>query len=309
MSTKCYISSSVDIQTALEAVRRLPPRASIAREAARLRRDELDGSLALASTALTREQVDALIDRGISTGDHKLGHYVAARDLAAAASWIAGQRPLAVADPRPLMSVEDIRRLHALTTAGQPELQPGVWRLAVEPPGPGIVSLPPWMIAKETAGLLDRFRSRPEPAELAAWLAAFLGRFARIRPFASANGRAARLGAALLLRRMDAVPLAISREHVTRYRQALIAAENGDPALLRALIDEALLQSCLRLIAAAGDEPLAPLRALAGTNYAALIKAAKRGRLSIVMREGRVFTTATWISDYRNKTGRDQGVL
>jgi Fic family protein len=295
----------VDIHNALEAVRRLPPRASIAREAARLRRDELDGSLALASTALTREQVDALIDRGISTGDHKLGHYVAARDLAAAASWIAGQRPLAVADPRPLMSVEDIRRLHALTTAGQPELQPGVWRLAVDPPGAGIVSLPPWLISKETAGLLDRFRSRPDPADLAAWLAAFLGRFARIRPFASANGRSARLGVALLLRRMDAVPLAISREHVHRYRQALIAAENGDPALLRALIDDALMQSCLRLLAAAGDDPLVPLRTLAGTNYTALIKAAKRGRLSTVVREGRVFTTAAWIADYRTETGRN----
>jgi Fic family protein len=294
----------VDIHSALEAVRRLPPRASIAREAARLRRDELDGSLALASTALTREHLDALIDRGISTGDYKLGHYVAARDLAAAASWIAGQRPLAIADPSPLMSVEDLRRLHALATAGQPELQPGMWRLAVEPPGAGIVSLPPWLISKETAGLVDRFRSRPDAADLAAWLAAFLGRFARIRPFASANGRAARLGAALLLRRMDAVPLAISREHVQRYRQALIAAENSDPALLRALIDDALMQSCLRLLAAAGDDPLVPLRALAGTNYAALIKAAKRGRLRTIVREGRVFTTAAWIADYRSETNR-----
>ena len=305
MSTKCYIPSSVDIRSALEAVRRLPPRAAIAREAARLRRDELDGSLALASTALTRDQLDALIDRGISTGDHKLGHYVAARDLAAAASWVAGQRPLAVADPRPLMSVEEIRRVHALTTAGQPELQPGVWRLKVDPPGPGIVSLPPWLISKETAALVDRFRSRPDPAGLGAWLADFLGRFARIRPFASANGRAARLGASLLLRRMDAVPLAISREHVGRYRQALIAAENGDPALLRALIDDALLQSCLRLLAAAGDDPLVPLRTLAGTNYAALIKAAKRGRLNTVVREGRVFTTAGWIAGYRNETTRN----
>ena len=39
--------------------------------------------------------------------------------------------------------------------------------LRVVPPGTGIVSLPPWMIAKETAALVDRFRSRPEPAELA----------------------------------------------------------------------------------------------------------------------------------------------
>src|SRR5580698_5075370 len=166
LSTNCYIGESVDIQIALEAVRRLPPRAAIAREAARLRRDELDGSLALASTPLTREQVDALADRGISTGDHRLEYYVAARDLASAASWVAGQRSLAAADPRPLISVEDVRRLHALATAGQPSLLPGVWRLAVDPPGSGIVSVPPWLIAKETDLIVDRFRSRPPPAEL-----------------------------------------------------------------------------------------------------------------------------------------------
>jgi len=297
----------VDITIALEAVRRLPPRAAIAREAARLRRDELDGSLALASTALTREQLDALVDRGIGSGNHRLEHYVAARDLANGAAWVAEQRPLATSDPRPLITVEDVRRLHAFATAGQPARQPGVWRLAVDPKGTGIVSLPPWLIAKETASLVDRHRRRPAPDELGAWLAAFLGRFARIRPFAGANGRTARLAASLLLRRLDGVPLAISRERVLAYRRALIAAENGKPEALRALIEDALLQSCHRLLAAAGDDPLQPLRALAGTNYAALIKAAKRGRLVTVVRAGRVFTTAAWIADYRDetRTGRD----
>jgi Fic family protein len=294
----------VDISAALDAVRRLPPRAAIAREAARLRRDELDGSLAISSTALSRTQVDALVDRGIGSGDHRLEQYVAARDLANAAAWVAEQRPLGVADPRPLITVEDVRRLHAFATAGQPALQAGVWRLAVDSPGSGIVSVPPWLIAKETGALVDRFRRRPAAADLGGWLASFLGRFARIRPFARANGRAARLAAALLLRRLDGVPLAIPRERTPAYRQALIAAENGDPRLLRTLIEETLLQSCRRLLAAAGDEPLVPLRALAGTNYAALIKAVKRGRLAAVVRDGRVLTTAAWIAEYRNGTRR-----
>jgi len=285
-------------------VRHLPPRAAIAREAARLRRDELDGSLALASTTLDRDQVDALVDRGLATGNQRIEEYLAARDLAAAASWIAGQRPLLASDPRPLITVEDLRRLHALATAGQPALAPGVWRLAVDPPGTGIVSLPPWMIPKETAALIERYRRRPEPAALGAWLAAFLGRFARIRPFAGANGRTARLAVALLLRRTDAVPLAIPRDRAPAYRKALVAAENGEPKTLRALIDDGLLQGCLRLLAAAGDAPLEPLRELAGTNYTALIKAVKRGRLAAVVRDGRVFTTTTWIADYRTETGR-----
>lgn len=295
----------MDISIALDAVRHLPPRAAVAREAARLRRDELDGSLTLASTRLDRGQLDALVDRGVAAGDLPLGEFLTARDLAAAAAWIAGQRPLLASDPRPLITVEDVRRLHALATAGQPGLAPGVWRLAVDPPGTGIVSLPPWMIAKETGTLVERYRRRPEPAEMGAWLAAFLGRFARIRPFAGANGRTARLAVSLLLRRTDAVPLAIPRERAPAYRQALVAAENGEPKTLRTLIDDALLQSCLRLLAAAGDAPLEPLRDLAGTNYTALIKAVKRGRLAAVVRDGRVYTTAAWIADYRTETGRN----
>jgi Fic family protein len=294
----------VDIAIELDAVRRLPPRATIAREAARLRRDELDASLALASTALTRTQIDALVDRGIATGDHRLDHYVAVRDLAHASAWVAEQRPLAAADPRPLITVEDVRRLHTFAAAGGPALQPGMWRLAVDPPARPIVSLPPWSIAKEIAALVDRHRHRPDVKDLGPWLAAFLGRFARIRPFASANGRTARLATSLLLRRMDAVPFALPRARVPAYRRALIAAESGDPRALSTLIEETLLQGCRRLLAAAGDQPLEPLRALAGENYAALIKAVKRGRLAAIVRDGRVYTTAAWIADYRTETER-----
>ena len=294
----------MDISIELEAVRRLPPRAAIAREAARLRRDELDGSLALSSTTLTRTQVDALVDRGIATGDHRIEQFLTVRDLANASAWVAEQRPLAASDPRPLITVEDVRRLHAFAAAGQPKLQPGAWRLAVDPPSQAIVSLPPWMIAKEVGTLVDHFRQRPPADELGAWLAAFLGRFARIRPFAGANGRAGRLVVALLLRRIDGVPLAIPRVRVPAYRRALLAAENGEPQTLTALIEEMLLQGCRRLFAAAGDEPLEPLRALAGPNYAALIKAVKRGRLAAIVRDGRVFTTAAWIADYRTETER-----
>lgn len=292
----------MDISIELEAVRRLPPRASVAREAARLRRDELDGSLVLAGNILTRLQLNALIDRGIAGGEHRLEHYIAARDLANAAAWVAEQRPLAASDPRPLITVEDIRRLHAFAAAGQPKLQPGAWRLGVDAPARDIVSLPPWMIAKEVGTLVDRFSHRPPPNELGTWLAAFLGRFARIRPFASANGRAGRLAVALLLRRLDAVPLAIPRARAPAYRRALLAAESGEPQALAGVIEEALLQGCRRLLAAGGDEPLEPLRTLAGPNYAALIKAVKRGRLGAIVRDGRVFTTAAWIADYRMET-------
>lgn len=304
MSTKCGIGWFVDISPTLAAVRQLPPRAAIAREAARLRRDELEGSLAIAGSPLSRSELDALVDRGIGSGDHRLEDYLAARDLASAAAWIAEQRPFAPDDPRPLLTVEEIRRLHALATAGRPELRPGVWRLAVGSPVPAVVSPPPWAVAKETTVLADRFRLRPPPADVPAWLASYLGRFARIRPFAGANGPTGRLAASLLLRRLDIPPLAIPRQRAPAYAPALLAAETGNLKPLTLLVGEALLQSCRRLIAAAGTEPLEPLRTLAGPNYAALIKAAKRGRLPAIQRDGRIYTTPAWIAAYRAGTGR-----
>ncbi len=296
----------MDISSTIEAVRRLAPRGTIAREAARLRRDELEGSLALAGSPLERPDLDALLDRGLCSGGHPLDAYLAARDLGAAAAWIAEQRPPAAGDPRPLIAVEDIRRLHALATAGRPALRPGMWRLAVASPSPTVVSPPPWAIAKETTILVDRFRQRPAEAAVPAWIASFLGRFARIRPFAGANGPAGRLAAALLLRRLDVPPLAIPRRIAGDYARAVLAAESGTLGPLTALIADTLLQSCRRLIAAAGEEPLEPLRTLAGENYAALIKAAKRGRLPAIVRDGRVYTTAAWVAGYRSTTNRQR---
>lgn len=294
----------MDISATIEAVRGLAPRGAIAREAARLRRDELESSLAIAGNALARPELDTLLDRDIAAGEHRLEDYLAARDLAAAATWVAEQRALPAGDPRPLVTVEDIRRLHALATAGRPGLRPGVWRLAVGSPVPAVVSPPPWAVAKETTMLADRYRLRPAPADVPAWLAGFLARFARIRPFGAANGPAGRLAASLLLRRLDIPPLAIPPRRVAAYAPALLAAESGDLKPLTALVGETLLQSCRRLIAAAGTEPLEPLRSLAGDHYAALIKAAKRGRLPAIVRDGRIYTTAAWIAAYRTTTGR-----
>lgn len=291
----------MDISTTIEAVRALAPRAAIAREAATLRRDELEGSLAIAGSPLTRAELDALVDRGLTSGPHPLDAYLAARDIAAAAAWVTEARPLAAGDPRPLISVEDIRRLHTLATAGRPALRPGIWRLAVASPQPAVISPPPWAVAKETTSLADRFRQSPALAALPGWLAAFLGRFARIRPFTGANGPAGRLAAALILRRLDVPPLAIPRRRSADYTAALLTAEGGDLRPLTALIGEALLQSCRRLSAASTGEPLVPLRTLAGANYTALIKAARRGRLPAIERNGRIYTTASWLAGYRRR--------
>jgi hypothetical protein len=99
--------------------------------------------------------------------------------------------------------------------------------------------------------------------------------------------------------------LVIARRDAGAYSAALLAGEAGDRAALIAIVEGAIAQSARRLIAAAGDDPLVPLRALAGSDYAALIKAAQRGRLHVVIRDRRVFSTAGWVAAYRE--GRAAG--
>jgi len=290
----------VDIEALIAEVDALPPRASIARETARLRRDEIDGSLAILGTPLSRAEVLALIDRGVALGGHPLDAYLIARGAASAAAWVWSQRPYTHGDARPLLTVEELRRLHTLATAGLTGASPGMWRLTVATPQHGVVSPPPWAVPAQTAALVDRFRVRPQPGTLVPWLADLLARFARVRPFGVGNGRVGRLVASLVLRRLDAPPLAIPRPRAAAYTRAIVAGEGGDLQPLIAIVADALGESCRRTIAAGSDDALLPLRTLAGPDYQALIKAAQRGRLRTVTRANRIYTTATWIDAYRN---------
>jgi len=294
----------VDISEAIAEVRALPPRAAIAREAAALRREAVDGALAIAGNALAATEFAALVGRGVTLGAHPLDAYIAARDLAAAAAWVFDQRVYRPDDPRPVLTIDDVRRIHAVAAAGDPAASPGAWRLRVVVSSSGIVSPPPWTVPFEMAGLVERFRHRPDLAAAPAFIAGFLTRFARIRPFVDANRRTALLAATLILLRLDAPPLTIARAQAAEFRRALAAANAGAPEPLERLVAFALQAACDRLIASGGDDPLVPLRRLAGAAYPALIKAAKRGRLRAVARDGRVFSTAAWVAAYRSSHRR-----
>ena len=304
MSTPGQISVTVDIEAGIAEVRALPRRSALGREAAGLRRDALDGMLAIAGSPLAAGEVAALLDRGVTLGAHPLEAYIAARDLAAAAAWVDEQRTHRPGDHAPLLGLEDVRRIHALATAGSPAGHPGAWRTTVVVSSGGVVSPPPWIVPFETGALLERFRERPA-GEMPVWVAAFLARFARIRPFVDANRRTALLATTLVLRRLEAPPLAIGRAQASAFRRALAGATAGDAEPLQALVAHALAAACNRLVAAAGDDALVPLRALAGSSYAALIKAAKRGRLRTIVRGGRVLSTAAWVAAYR-ASGRER---
>ena len=214
--------------------------------------------------------------------------------------WIAGARALPPGDPRPLLSVDELRQLNARATAGL-ETRGGAWRQANLAPKAGIVAPAAWMVAREVDALVDRFGRGPQSSPVAPWLARFLGRFTRLRPFEAANGRTGRLAANLMLRRLDFPPLVFEQRDRSRFPAAVAAAEASDPGMLATLIAGALLRTCNRLSAAAGPaaETLLPLREAAGDDYVALAKAAQRGRLRTIVRGGRYFTTAAWIAEYR----------
>jgi hypothetical protein len=290
-----------DMESALALVRNLPPRAALARETQRLWRAEIASSVLLAGSPLAPGEVDALLDHGRARGDHPLDAYILVRAYAEASRWVAEHRSRQNGDPRPLISVDDMRHLNALVVGGTSPLG-GAWRLGNPPPEAGIVAPAAWLVHRELTTLVDRAGRGPGDARIALWVARVLGRFARIRPFAEGNGRTARLLANLLTRRLDIPPIVYERPERRRYAHAIAAAEADNPQPLANLIADAVIRACDRLEAAANadpSDPLAPLASLADAEYEALARAAHRGRLRTILRGTRYYTTRAWIAEYR----------
>ncbi|GAC1584700.1 MAG: hypothetical protein NVS3B28_06310 [Candidatus Velthaea sp.] len=284
------------VEAAAASLRGLAPRTALAAETRRVWRAEIAASTALAHSSLDPAEVDALLDEGLALGGHPLSDYVLVRSYAEASRWVAEQRTIARGDPRPLLTVDELRQLNARASLARG----GAWRLG-NPAHDLIVAPAAWLVPREIDGIVDRYKRGPGELAVALWLARFLGRLNRIRPFEGANGRTSRLAANLILRRMDYPPIVFERRERERYHTALGAAEASEPRALAELIARALLRTCDRLRAAvdATDEPLAALRSLAGADYGALAKAAQRGRLRTVTRGGRYFTTRRWVAEYR----------
>jgi Fic family protein len=271
----------------------------------RIRRSEIVGSTALAGSPLAADQVDALLDHGRAEGGHPLEAYLLVRDYATAVDSIADARRRPASNPNLLLDLEELRRLHARATAGS-NARGGAWRGGNPVLASGVVAPAAWLVAQETQTLVDRFGRGPQTETPALWIARFLGRFARLVPFESANGRVARLAVNAMLRRLDIAPLVFERLDRRSYPQALAQAEAALPGPLAILIATVLERTANRLLAAAAVRSesaesfdVVPLRRIAGDNYTALAKAAQRGRLRTIVRGGRYFTTDAWIAEYR----------
>ena len=281
--------------TALAAVvREAPPSAALRDAFAALRLEEIATSSRLAGARLDLTEVRALVDRGRALGGHRFDDYLVVRDYADAAAWAAQQGAR-----RGPVSTEDLRTLHRLAVRGISD-DAGAWRTKTVPPlADGTVPPPHWLVPFETETYVGRLAlGADEAAPLA--LARAVARLVRLQPFATGNGRVARLVANLLAYRRGLPPIVLDARARRAYGSALRSALAGDATPLARVIGKALGRGLERLRDAI--EPVDELRPLSdfGTKGGVdrLYKAAQRGRLRVVRRDGRLYTTAPWVAAY-----------
>jgi Fic family protein len=276
-------------------VRAAPPSVGMREAFTALRLEEITGSAQLAGAHLDLTEVRVLLERGRALGGHQLEDYLIVRGYAEASAWAAGH-----AVRSRTITVEDLRALHRLTVRAISD-DAGAWRTRNLPAlADGTVPPPYWMVPFETETAIGRI-ALSEHDQAPSALAGAIARLTRLRPFPSANGRVARLAANLLAYRRGLPPLAMDARARRAYEHALRAADARDLRPLTQLIGRVLVRGLERLRdAAEPPEDLRPLAAFAGDAGAdALYKAAQRGRLRVVRRDGRLYTTRAWLDAYR----------
>lgn len=282
------------IEALAAIVRAAPPAAALRETFAALRLDEVVGSARLAGSRLDLTEVRALLDRGRALGGHRLDEYLTVRGYADAAGWAAQQ-----GTRRGPVSTEDLRTLHRLALRGLAD-DAGGWRTRTVPPlADGTVPPPHWLVSFETETYVGRLAlGADDPAPLA--LARAIARLVRLQPFASGNGRVARLVANLLAYRRGLPPIVLDSRARRGYTVALRTALAGDFEPLARVVGIALARGLERLRDAVEPaEALAPLTAFGSAER--LYKAAQRGRLRVVRRAGRLYSTDSWVAAYADK--------
>jgi Fic family protein len=275
-------------------VRAAPPAAALRETFAAIRLDEVVSSSRLAGARLDLTEVRALLDRGRALGGHRLDEYLTVRGYSEAASWAAQQ-----GTRRAPVTTEDLRTLHRLTVRGLTD-DGGVWRTRTVPPlADGTVPPPHWLVPFETETYVGRLAlGADDLAPLG--LARAIARLVRLQPFATGNGRVARLVANLLAYRRGLPPIVLDSRARRGYAAAVRAALAGDAEPLARVVGIALARGLERLRDAVEPvEALQPLAAFGATDR--LYKAAQRGRLRVVRRAGRLYSTASWVAAYAAK--------
>jgi Fic family protein len=290
---------------------------------------EAHNSTALEGNTLVLRQVEALLRSGRAVGHKELKDYLEVRGYADAAEWVYGQGLEPGRSSADLLSITEIRDVHALAMAkvwtvaphpsAGPDEGPGAFRRHDIEPFTHGMKPPAWT---EVRALLadwvtdvNRIRSGgsfaneslpglERPARyLMVELAGAHAKFERIHPFIDGNGRAGRLVLNLLLARLGYPPAIVYKRQRNAYLDALRKADAGDDGALGEILARAVRDNLFRFVipAVAGPHRLVPLGALESPSatHTALRLAAARGRLKAQQApDGTWRSTRRWVDEY-----------
>lgn len=282
-------------------------------------------STAIEGNTLTLKEVQRVTDEGITPSKslketlEVLGYADAARHVHRQAN------NLGQAENRPLLNLQEIRRIHHILMSpvwalyphrdGTDEEGPGNFRRHEIHPFPGGMQPPSWVIVgTELDAWLERLNTQltdVQIRDLPEALAKIHCEFERIHPFLDGNGRTGRLILHLLLLRLGLPPTMIEKSKRGKYLKALDAADQGDAGRLGELIARGIIDNIERFVlpVVAQSETLLPLNSLAhryDISVPALRQAAIRGKLDAHRSGGRWVASPTAVEEYlKNRYRRD----
>jgi Fic family protein len=284
---------------------------------------EAHHSTAIEGNTLVLREVEQLLEQGRAVGSKELKDYMEVLGYAEAARWVYEQG-VDPDDPEHggLITVTEVRRVHALAMAkvwevaphpdAVPDEAPGSFRQHDIHPFPGGMTPPThplvsvgvasWVEQANRFGrvLADGTLSIADVPEA---LARIHVDFERLHPFIDGNGRTGRLLLNLILTRLGWPPAVIFKEQRRRYLVALDRADHDDLGPLAELFARSVVDNLHRLIPnIAGPAKYVPLEALVDEEFslAALKQAAVRGRLeAIIGSDGRYRSSRAAVESYK----------